>query len=92
LFVLNSVYQLAIGPLHASARATVGLGLTIPIAHGSDLFDRSRALKVNEMMSAYKSLVEALSIRPDWLTKNTTGDLLYWIARREREAEGVIYE
>jgi len=44
------------------------------------------------MMSAYKSLVEALSIRPDWLTKNTTGDLLYWIARREREAEGVIYE
>jgi len=92
LLVLNSVYQLAIGPLHASARSTVGLGLTIPISHGTDLFDRSKAREVNEMVAAYKSFVEALSIKADWLTKNTAGDLVYWIARWERESDGATDE
>ena len=44
------------------------------------------------MVAAYKSFVEALSIKADWLTKNTAGDLVYWIARWERESDGATDE
>ncbi|MGY3039206.1 hypothetical protein ACVWWQ_000793 [Rhodanobacter sp. TND4EL1] len=92
LFLLNSFYQLAIGPLRASARSTAGLGATIPIFHGADLFDNSRAYEVSQMVGAYNSLLESLKIKADWMTKNTAGDLVYWVTRSEREREGVIYE
>jgi hypothetical protein len=87
LFMLNSVYQLCIGPLHASARVSAGLGGKIPIQHGADLFNRRRAHVVNTMALDFVAMVNKLGFQREWMSKNTCGDLIYWIARHERELE-----
>lgn len=87
LFVLNSIYQLCIGPLHASANASGAMGSDIVIRHGSDAYGRARAREVNMMASDYDSLATKLGLDPKLLQKNTCKDLVYWIARDERELD-----
>jgi len=88
LFVLNSIYQLCVGPLHASARSSGGIGRNIAIRHGSDSYDSGRARVVNAMAIDFDNLASKLGIEPGLLQKNTCKDLVYWIARGERERDG----
>ena len=48
LCVLNSFYQIVLGPLASSAREHTGqLGSEIPVLHGSMLFDAQRARDIS---------------------------------------------
>lgn len=86
LFALNCVYQEVIGPLDASTRTCkVGLGLEHPIAHGHILFDRRHYYVVRRAADDFFSMVSKLGFLRDWMTKNTCRDLVYWVARHERE-------
>ena len=85
LFVLNSLYQLCIGPLHASARASGVIGREVAIRHGADEYGQLRARQINAMAQEYESLAMRLGYDPALLQKNTCGDLVYWLARWERE-------
>jgi hypothetical protein len=102
LFSLNCIYQEVLGPLDASARtgrsadvevkgkSGLGLGSSHPIVHGSQRFDVAHTARVKGAMEDFFGLVAKLGFRRDWMTKNTCGDLVYWIARyeREKDAEG----
>lgn len=97
LFGLTCVYQEVLGPLDASARTgrradvevngapALGLGSSCPIVHGSQRFDLAHVVRVKEAAEDFFGLVAKLGFRRDWMTKNTCGDLVYWIARHERE-------
>jgi len=99
LFSLNSVYQEVLGPLDASARTgrradvevagapALGLGSSHPIVHGSQRFDAAHSARVKGAVEDFFGMVSELGLRRDWMTKNTCGDLVYWIARHEREKE-----
>lgn len=97
LFSLNSLYQEVLGPLDASARTgrqpdsnshgiqAHGLGSAHPIVHGSQRFDSAHTFRVKSAIEDFFGLVGRLGFRRDWMTKNTCNDLVYWIARYERE-------
>jgi hypothetical protein len=97
LFSLNSLYQEVLGPLDASARTgrqadpdsqgvqAHGLGSSHPIVHGSQRFDSAHTARVKSAIEDFFGLVGRLGFRRDWMTKNTCNDLVYWIARHERE-------
>lgn len=99
LFGLNCIYQEVLGPLDASARTGrrvdvevkgqpgLGLGSSHPIVHGSQRFDAAHTARVKDAMEDFFGLVAKLGFRRDWMTKNTCGDLVYWIARYEREKD-----
>lgn len=89
LFMLNSVYQQCIGPLHSSGRSNAGIGSSIPILHGTNVFDKAHSAHVNEMALSFFNMVEQLGYSRSWLSKNTCGDVIYWIARNLREIEGM---
>lgn len=86
LFAVNSVYQEILGPLQASARESLsGLGRDLPILHGSQRFDSAHAARVNAALDGFFLLVSELGFQRQWMSKNTCGDLIYFIARHERE-------
>lgn len=97
LFSLNCIYQEVLGPLDASARTgsrvdaepagapALGLGSAHPIMHGSQRFDSAHTARVKAAIDDFFGLVAELGFRRDWMTKNTCGDLVYWIARHERD-------
>lgn len=86
LFGLNSVYQEVLGPLQASARSgTAGLGSEYPITHGSQRFDSAHTARVTSALEDFFALVFELGFQRAWMTKNTCGDLVFFIARFERE-------
>lgn len=97
LFSLNCIYQEVLGPLDASARTSrqadsdasetpaLGLGSSYPIVHGSQRFDSAHTARVRSALEDFFIVVGKLEFRRDWMTKNTCGDLVYWIARYERE-------
>lgn len=99
LFSLNCIYQEVLGPLDASARTgpqvgqranggpALGLGSSHPIVHGSQRFDAAHTARVRNAVEDFFGLVAELGFRRDWMTKNTCGDLVYWVARHERESE-----
>jgi hypothetical protein len=87
LFLLNSVYQLCIGPLQSSARVNARLGGEIPIHHGADVFAPHRTQAVLAMVNDFFALVAELGFLRDWMTKNTCGDLVFYMTRYERELE-----
>jgi hypothetical protein len=87
VFMFNCVYQIAVGPLSASARSTFGLGDRTPIAHGSDIFDRTRARVMNSMTTAFKQMLIDLDVSFDLMNRNTAGDLVFKLVQRERELE-----
>jgi hypothetical protein len=87
LFSLNSIYQEVLGPLDASARTgQAGLGSQHPIVHGSMRFDAAHTARVRSAVEDFFSMVNELGFRRDWMTKNTCGDLVFYIARQERES------
>jgi hypothetical protein len=100
LFSLNCFYQEVLGPLDASARTggqsesdshgaqALGLGASHPIVHGSQRFDSAHTARVKSAVEDFFDLVRQLGFRRDWMTKNTCNDLVYWIARHERESNG----
>lgn len=87
LFSLNSIYQEVLGPLDASARTgQAGLGSQHPIVHGSMRFDAAHTARVRSAVEDFFTMVNELGFRRDWMTKNTCGDLVFYIARYERES------
>lgn len=87
LFSLNSIYQEVLGPLDASARTgQAGLGSQHPIVHGSMRFDAAHTARVRSAVEDFFTMVNELGFRRDWMTKNTCGDLVFYIARHERES------
>lgn len=88
LFALNSVYQEVLGPLHASTRVgAAGLGTEYPIRHGSQRFDASHNVRVQNAIDDFYAIVERLGFLKEWMTRNTCGDLVYYIARFERDSD-----
>ena len=88
LFALNCVYQEILGPLHASSQiGTAGLGTEHPIRYGSELFDKDHARRVRSAIKDFFKLVGELHFPREWMSKNTCGDLVYFIERKEREEE-----
>jgi hypothetical protein len=88
LFALNCVYQEVLGPLHASSEVgAAGLGTEHPIHYGSEVFDQDRAKRVRFAVQDFFNLVTALHFSREWMSKNTCGDLVYFIERKEREEE-----
>lgn len=99
LFSLNCVYQEVLGPLDASARTGrradaevagapgLGLGSSHPIVHGANRFDPAHTARVKAAVEDFFEMVNELGLRRDWMTKNTCGDLVYWIARHERDRD-----
>lgn len=65
-----------------------GLGRRYPILHGSQRFDSAHTARVKSAVEDFFELVSELGFRRDWMTKNTCGDLVYYIARHEREKNG----
>ena len=87
LFSLNCIYQEVLGPLDASARTGLaGLGTQHPIAHGSMRFDAAHSVRVRNAVEDFFTMVRELGFRRDWMTKNTCGDIVFYIARHERES------
>lgn len=99
LFSLNSVYQEVLGPLDASARTgrsadkeinggpAIGLGSSHPIVHGSQRFDSAHTVRVKSAVEDFFDLAVELGFRRNWMSQNTCGELVYWIARYEREKD-----
>ena len=86
LFGLNCIYQEVIGPLDASTRVgSSGIGSTYPIAHGAMRFDGGHSFKVRQATNDFFSMVAQLGFLREWVTKNTCGDLVYYIAKHERD-------
>lgn len=86
LFSLNCIYQEVIGPLDASTRVgSSGIGSTYPITHGAMRFDGSHSSRVRLATQDFFSMVAELGFLREWVTKNTCGDLIYYIARYERD-------
>jgi len=85
LFSLNSVYQEVVGPLSASARGgRAGLGTEYPILHGATRFDAAHAARARSAAQDFFEMIRELDFQTDWMTKNTCGDLIFYIARHER--------
>lgn len=89
LFVLNCFYQQVVGPLQSSARGGVAkLGTDIPIKHGSMIYDGARSKKINSAVNDFFKLSFGLKYERAWMTKNTASDVVFYVARFEREAHG----
>jgi hypothetical protein len=88
VFVLNSIYQLCIGPIYSSALVSRRVGGSIPLHYGEQIFDLKRSRAVRRMAYDYAELASKLGITTDLLTQNTCGDIVYRIARNEQEQEG----
>jgi hypothetical protein len=89
LFVLNSVYQQVLGPLQAAARGgPEGLGSSVPVRHGRDLFDGQYVSRISRVMLDFVAIVEAMEYQRTWLHANTCGDLVFAIASSVWEGRG----
>jgi len=89
LFILNSVYQLILGPQDAAThRIPQALGSDVRIAHGSTIVDGSYRLQVRNAVDAFFALSFEAGFSQDLLTQATTRDIVYWQARRLRELRG----
>jgi hypothetical protein len=85
LFAVNSVYQEVLGPLQAAAKgSTGGLGRDLPILHGSQRFDGAQSARVNATLEGFFLMISEMGFQRDWMSKNTCGDLIFYIARHER--------
>jgi hypothetical protein len=86
----NSFYQLVMGPLESSLRVSMlSLGIDVPISHGSEHFDSRRAAGTKQAVTAFAEVIGRLGFQKRWLCKNTTGDVLFFLDRHERDNEGL---
>lgn len=78
IFLLNSFYQRVLGPEKSAAReGPKGLGASIPVHHGSTVFDRRSAQQVRAAELSFNDMNQKLNVNVHWLYANTCGDLLY---------------
>jgi len=80
VFVLNSFYQLVLGPLSSSSRSSTvhGLGSEIPIVYGkSIIFDKSRSQQINKAVDSFNSLINKAKINAYALGSSSANDIIY---------------
>lgn len=88
IFVMNSIYQRVLGPSLAAARGgPEGLGTTIPVRHGSLVFDLKSARIVNDAWSSFQRITLKLGVRTRWLQANTCSDLVYAMTGGSKDVE-----
>lgn len=81
LFVLNSVYQIVIGPLQSAGRmGPEGLGRAVPVKHGTLLVNAESAQGAQKAMRAFGAMVRALKYWQELLYCSTCGDAVFSIA------------
>jgi len=86
LFILNSVYQLVLGPQEAACHTTPQvLGGSVPIVHGTFVVDKSFRGRTSSAVSEFFAICAAAGFREQLLTLTTCRDIIYWVARYERE-------
>ncbi len=84
VFVLNSFYQLVLGPLDSSARSStiIGLGSDIPISYGTSIkFNASRNRKINKAVESFNKIVEKLEINSFVMGLNSANDIVFNLAK-----------
>jgi len=87
LFALNSFYQIVLGPLAAASRRwrTVEFN-QLTILHGRMSFGPTDAVQLREMVSRFERILGEIDL-PRFINTNTAGDLIYQLARFERDRE-----
>lgn len=81
IFLLNSFYQRVLGPEKSAAReGPKGLGASIPVHHGSTVFDRQSAQQVRAAELSFNDMNQKLNVSVHWLYANTCRDLVYAMA------------
>lgn len=86
IFFLNSIYQRVLGPERSAARTgPEGLGTSIPVKHGSEVFDLNSAKKVEAAMRTFTELTRTLNLNVHWLYANTCRDLVFVMAGMQIE-------
>jgi hypothetical protein len=89
LFVLNSVYQIVIGPLQSAARmGPEGLGRAVPVKHGNLLVNADSAQGAHKAMRAFGAMVRALKYWQELLHCSTCGDAVFSIAVMLKDGDG----
>lgn len=89
LFVLNSVYQIVIGPLQSAGRmGPEGLGRTVPVKHGTLLVNAESAQGAHKAMRAFGAMVRALKYWQELLYSSTCGDAVFSIAVTLKDGDG----
>lgn len=84
VFVLNSFYQLVLGPLDSSARSStvIGLGSDIPISYGTSIkFNASRSRKINKAVESFNKIVAKLEINSFVMGLNSANDIVFNLAK-----------
>ncbi|KPV96783.1 hypothetical protein AN214_01244 [Pseudoalteromonas sp. P1-9] len=90
VFVLNSFYQLVLGPLDSSARSSTlcGLGSDIPISYGSSIkFNVSRSRKINKTVESFNNIIVKLEINSFVMGLNSANDIVFNLAKDLYEDE-----
>lgn len=90
VFVLNSFYQLVLGPLDSSARSSTisGLGSDIPINYGTSIkFNASRSRKINKAVESFNNIIAKLEINSFVMGLNSANDIVFHLAKVLYEAE-----
>ena len=89
LFAMNSVYQVVLGPQEAACqRQTAGLGNLIPVVHGTFAVDMAFTTKTRVAVSEFFEMARRFGFHEYWMTLNTCGDVVYWVAKYENDDEG----
>jgi hypothetical protein len=90
VFVLNSFYQLVLGPLDSSARSSTnsGLGSDIPISYGKSIkFNASRSRKINKAVESFNNIIAKLEINSFVMGLNSANDIVFNLAKDLYENE-----
>lgn len=84
VFVLNSFYQLVLGPLASSARISspCGLGREVPIIYGSSIsFNTSRNRKINKAVEIFDAIIREAYIDHHVMGLNSANDIIYKLSK-----------
>lgn len=88
IFVLAAFFHTVVGPLSASGREThLDLVVTVPILHGTQLFDRESAQKTRALLAAFHALLAELNIKPSWLEVLHAEDIVYRVKKSLEPAD-----
>ncbi|MEC8965005.1 hypothetical protein ACO1HB_09835 [Alteromonas macleodii] len=90
VFVLNSFYQLVLGPLDSSARSSTlnGLGSEIPITYGASIkFNASRSHKINKAVESFNNIIARSEINSFVMGLNSANDIIFNLAKELHEDE-----
>ncbi len=84
VFVLNSFYQLVLGPLDSSARCStiIGLGSDIPISYGTSIkFNAYRTRKISKAVESFNKIIAKLEINNFVMGLNSANDIVFNLAK-----------